>query len=90
MLKLPELTFYHRTWGVLRDVIFVFSDFERLIGPKLGSFVLLFPNIIIFNTYLIGDAFVKMHFPYAGMHFPKCMEKNPNKVSLCLPESNSL
>ena len=31
-----------------------------------------------------------MHFPYTEMHFPKCNEKNTDKVSKCLPESNSL
>ena len=67
--------------GVVGDVIFVFSDLENLIGPKLGSFALLLRKLIIFNTYLLEDALVKMHFPIRKMHFSKCKKKNPGKVS---------
>ena len=49
--------------GVLGDVIFVFSDLENLSGPKMGSHALLLLKLIIFNTYLLEDALVKMHFP---------------------------
>ena len=68
--------------GVLGDVIFVFSDLENLIGPKLGSFALLLPKLIIFNTYLLEDALVKMHFPIRKMHFSKCKKKKPGQSFL--------
>ena len=48
--------------GVLGDDIFVISDHENHIGLEK-----LLPKLIIFNTYLLEDALVKMHFPIRKM-----------------------
>ena len=49
--------------GVVADVIFAFSDLEiPIIGPKLDFFASLLPEIIIFNTNLLGHTNAKMHF----------------------------
>ena len=50
---------------IVADVIliFAFSDLEYPIGPKLDSFASLFLELIIFNTYLVSHALVKIqHF----------------------------
>ena len=48
--------------GVIADGIFVFSDLEYPIVPKLDSFASMLAELTIFIIYLLEDALVKMHF----------------------------